>query len=261
MKKSVLIAGASVAGLTMAYWLSRYAYGVTVVEISPGLRKGGASIDVRGAALDVAGRMGILDKIRAKKITTSVAFVDAENKCMASLKNFGEDVAGKDIELNRDDLVAILYEAAPRDVEYLFDNRIKTISQDDNKVSVIFENGRSRDFDFVFGADGVHSAVRKLIFGEEALFNHYFGAYFAILKADKSLEKLNNGQIYNVPNKMAASSDQGNAMLLFRSPKLDYNYRNEAEYKQILMENFAGCGWKIPDILKAMTASENLYFD
>jgi 2-polyprenyl-6-methoxyphenol hydroxylase-like FAD-dependent oxidoreductase len=59
MEKTVLIAGAGIAGLTMAYWLNRNGYKVTVVEISSDLKKGGASVDVRGEALHTADRMGI----------------------------------------------------------------------------------------------------------------------------------------------------------------------------------------------------------
>jgi 2-polyprenyl-6-methoxyphenol hydroxylase-like FAD-dependent oxidoreductase len=261
MKKTALISGASIAGLTMAYWLNRYGYSVTVVEISPGLRKGGAAIDVRGDALDIAERMGILDKIKAKKITTAVTFVDAQNKTIAAIKNFGEDALHQDIELHRDHLIEIIYEAANTDIEYLFNDRIKTINQDDDNISVSFEKEQDRNFDLVFGADGVHSSVRKLVFGEEHLFNHFFGAYFAILKPDDSLGKTNDGRVYNLPGKMAATSDTGNSMLLFRSPKLTYDYRNDAQQKEILTKNFEGCGWKIPGILNAMINSANLYFD
>ncbi len=258
--KTALISGAGIAGLTLAYWLSKYGYKITVVETAPGLKKGGAAIDVRGDALNVAERMNILDKIKAKKITTAVAFVDADNNCVASMPNFGADSLNKDIELNRDDLAEIIY-AATTNVEYLFSNRIKTINQDNEKVSVIFEDGHSRNFDFVFGADGVHSAVRKLVFGDETLFNHFFGAYFAILKAGDTLSKLNHGWLYNLPGKLAATSDNGNSFVLFRSPKLNYDYKNDTGYKKILMDNLAGCGWNVPGILKAMVNAENLYFD
>lgn len=248
-RKTALISGASIAGLTLAYWLNKYGYKVTVVEIASGLKKGGAGLDVRGDALHVADRMNLLDKISAQKITTAVEFVNADNQCIARMPNLGADSLNRDIEINRDDLVEIIYEAATANVEYLFGNRIITIRQDDNTVSVAFEDGQTRKFDFVFGADGVHSTVRKLIFGEERLFNHFFGAYFAILKVDNRLAKLNRGQLYNLPNKLMATSDNGNSFILFRSPKLHYDYKNDIAYKKILMDHFAGCGWKGPDIL------------
>ena len=61
MNKKVLISGASIAGLTLAYWLKRHEYEVSIVEISDGLRRGGSPIDVRGKALKVAKEMGILE--------------------------------------------------------------------------------------------------------------------------------------------------------------------------------------------------------
>jgi 2-polyprenyl-6-methoxyphenol hydroxylase-like FAD-dependent oxidoreductase len=62
--KSVLISGASVAGLALAYWLRGYGFAATVVERAPAPRGGGYDVDFRGPALDVLDRMGILDEIR-----------------------------------------------------------------------------------------------------------------------------------------------------------------------------------------------------
>ncbi|MGO9059053.1 MAG: NAD(P)-binding protein [Candidatus Binataceae bacterium] len=49
--KTVLISGAGVAGLTIAYGLSRNGYAATVVERAPSFRLGGQPVDVRGPAL------------------------------------------------------------------------------------------------------------------------------------------------------------------------------------------------------------------
>lgn len=261
MKKTALISGASIAGLTMAYWLNRYGYKVTVVEISPGLKKGGSPIDIRGEALDVVERMGILEKTKAVSLITTIEFVNAENECVGTLNGLGKDTSGKDIELHRNHLIEIIREAGGTDIEYLFSNSIKLINQDDEKVMVSFKDGQTGNFDFLFGADGVHSTVRKLVFGDEENFNHFCGAYFAVLNVDENLERGNAGRMFNLPDKMAGISNKGNSILLFRSPKLDYDYRNAAQHKQMLVENFSGCGWRIPDILKAMTSSDNLYFD
>ena len=61
---SLLVSGASVAGLSTAYWLVRYGFKVTVVERASHLRPGGQALDVRGPALEVARHMGILTDIR-----------------------------------------------------------------------------------------------------------------------------------------------------------------------------------------------------
>ena len=65
-KGRILVSGASIAGLTTAYWLDRYGFDVTVVERSAGLRPGGQALDIRGPALEVARRMGVLEDFRKR---------------------------------------------------------------------------------------------------------------------------------------------------------------------------------------------------
>ncbi|GHN00332.1 oxidoreductase [Cytophagales bacterium WSM2-2] len=261
MKKAALVSGASIAGLTMAYWLNRYGYKVTVVEISAGLKKGGSPIDIRAEAIDVAERMGIYEKIKAMSLETTIEFVNAENECIGTLNGLGKDESGRDIELHRNHLIEIIQESAGPDIEYLFSNSIQTINQDENTVTVTLKDGQTRNFDFLFGADGVHSSVRRLVFGNEENYNHFCGAYFAILNVDKNNERQNAGRMYNMPSKMAGISTKGNLILLFKSPKLIYDYSNASQHKQILNEKFSECGWQIPAILKTMTNSNELYFD
>ncbi len=54
--RNVLISGAGPAGTTLAYWLRRHGFCPTVVERAPAPRDGGQAVDVRGAAIEVAGR-------------------------------------------------------------------------------------------------------------------------------------------------------------------------------------------------------------
>lgn len=44
---SVLISGASFAGLSTAYWLNELGYDVTIVEVGNGLKYGGSPVDTR----------------------------------------------------------------------------------------------------------------------------------------------------------------------------------------------------------------------
>jgi len=65
----ILVSGGSIAGPTLAYWLNRYGFKVTLVERASELRLGGQNIDVKGPALEVVRKMGLEDKIRAANTT------------------------------------------------------------------------------------------------------------------------------------------------------------------------------------------------
>lgn len=266
MKKHVLISGAGIAGLTLAYWLNKYGCQVTIIEITKGLRRGGSPIDVRSEALDIATEMGILEEIKAKEFLHTDEIVNAKNETVVAFSlNTQAEYLG-DIEVHRDDLVDILYENIPRnEVEFLFENGIEKLIQHEDKVEVMVKSGERKKFDLVFGADGTHSVVRKLAFGDEENYSKFFGEYFAIVEAPNiKPNKPNSGAIYNEPGKMAALypfKNAVNAFVVFRSPKLNYDYKNHEQHKQILKDNFKSSSWRIPEILDAMLHSNNLYFD
>ncbi|MGG7036565.1 MAG: FAD-dependent monooxygenase [Flavobacterium sp.] len=268
MKKQILISGASFAGLTLAYWLNRYGYEVTVVELGKELRKGGSPIDVRGEALNVVKEMGIYEKIKAKEFVHDTEIVNAENETLVnfSINEFDEYLG--DIEINRFDLAEILYEVVPKnEVEILFDNSIKTLTQSEDSVEITFEKGGKRNFDFVFGADGTHSTVRKLAFGAEENFSKFFGVYFAFAEANniQTGRTKDTGIIYREVGKQAVLyqfQNSVNAILMFLSPKLNWDFRNQEQHKQILKEGFGNnTNWKIPEMLDTLLHSDNLFFD
>lgn len=266
MNRNVLISGASIAGLTLAYWLNSYGYKVTVIEITKGLRRGGSPIDVRGKALEAANKMGILEKIKAKEFLHTDEIVDSDNETIVNFSiNAQEEYLG-DIEIHRDDLVDILYENIPtNEVQFLFENRIEKLIQNVDHVEVTLRNGEIRSFDFLFGADGTHSAVRKFAFGSEENYSKFFWEYFAIVEAPNiAPNRPNSASMYNEPGKMASIvpfKNGVNAFLVFRSEKLNWDYRDQEQHKQILQENFKNSSWRIPEIMDAVLNTQNLYFD
>lgn len=266
MDKNVLISGASIAGLTLAYWLNNYGYKVTVVEITKGLRRGGSPIDVRGEALAVAEKMGILKKIKTKEFLHTDEIVNLNNETIVNFSiNAQEEYLG-DIEIHRDDLVDILFENIPvNEVQFLFENRIEKLLQDEDSIEITFKTGETRSFDFVFGADGAHSTVRKMAFGSEENYSKFFGEYFAIVEAPNiTPNKPNSASMYNEPGKMASIvpfKNGVNAFLVFRSEKLNWDYKDQEQHKQILIDNFKNSSWRIPEILQAVSETDNLYFD
>lgn len=268
MKKQVLISGASFAGLTLAYWLNKFGYKVTIVELGNDLRTGGSPIDVRGEALDIAKEMGIYDKIKNNEFVHTDEIVDAEGQTLAKFAiNTLPEYLG-DIEIHRGDLVKIIYDAIPKDeVEIIFGDSIAALIQHEDHVEVSFEKGEGNIYDLVFGADGTHSAVRKFVFGPEDDFKKFLGVYFAFAAADhiQTGRPKSTGMVYRELGKQAVIfqfKDAANAILVFRAPKLNWNYRDREEQKLILKDYFGGnINWKLPEILDAMLNADDLYFD
>lgn len=268
MKKQVLISGASFAGLTLAYWLNKFGYSVTVVELGNTLRTAGSPIDVRGDARKVAIDMGIYDQIKANEFIHTDEIVDAEDQTLVRFAiNSLPEYLG-DIEIHRGELVKIIYDAIPKDeVEIIFGNSISQLTQHENHVEVWFEKGDSKIYDLVFGADGTHSTVRRLVFGPESEYKKFLGVYFAFAAADhiQTGRPKSTGIVYRELGKQAVIfqfKDAANAILVFRAPKLDWDYRDHERPKQILREYFAGnTNWKIPEMLDAMLNADDLYFD
>src|SRR5438105_7113327 len=116
----VLISGASMAGLSAAYWFARLGHRVTVVERADGLRPGGAPIDVRGRALGTAQRMGILARIEDEKVSIAqpIPVLDGTGKQVATLDlRWFANETDQDVEITRDRLNQILLDVVPENVE------------------------------------------------------------------------------------------------------------------------------------------------
>jgi 2-polyprenyl-6-methoxyphenol hydroxylase-like FAD-dependent oxidoreductase len=271
MNGRVLISGASIAGPTLAFWLARYGFQPTVVERAPRLRTGGNGVDVRGQAVEVAERMGIMQRVRAAATDViGTSFVDSTNRSVAriDMQAIQRKYGSGDVEIMRGDLAAILHEAAKDDVEYVFDDSIRTLEQDDGGVTVTFEGGGTRRFDLVIGADGLHSAVRRLVFGPDERFLRYMRHYFAFAAADPALGADRWMTIYNLPGKMAGVYRSGNhpgakAYLMFRQPEpLTYDHRDIEQHKRLLREAYTGVSsWHVPQLLASALADPEFYFD
>ncbi|MET9439051.1 FAD-dependent monooxygenase [Streptomyces sp. NPDC006551] len=269
--RTVLISGASIAGPALALWLHRYGFAPTVVERAPAPRTGGYKVDIRGGAVEVCRRMGILDAVRtASTDMEGGSYVDERGRTVGRLpaEIFGGRVEGDD-EIMRGDLARILYERTRDDVDYLFGDSIAALHDDGDGVDVTFESGTRRRFDLVVGADGLHSHTRRLVFGDERRFKRYLGAYIAIFTAPNRLG-LTRWETYHArPDKLVSvyatageSAHTAKNCFVFASPEeLPYDHRDTGRQKELLAEAFAGDGWEIPRLLADAADADDFYFD
>jgi 2-polyprenyl-6-methoxyphenol hydroxylase-like FAD-dependent oxidoreductase len=268
--RDVLISGASIAGPALAYLLNEYGFTTTVVERAPAPRSGGQTVDLRGAGRSVIERMGLMDRVRGLSLDQrGIAFVGAGGQVAARMpvELFGGEGIVSDIEVLRGDLAQVLYEATVPATEYLFDDTARRLDQDDEGVTVTFEKAGPRRFGLVIGADGLNSAVRALAFGPQAHCVRPLGCYTAWFTAAGEFDLGGWFLMHNSPGGLVASIRPGRipgeakAGLTFRSAPIDYDPRDTASQMGILASRFAGVGWEVPRLLKAMRTAPDFFFD
>lgn len=269
-KRTVLISGASIAGPALAYWLHRYGFAVTVVEKASTPRDGGYPIDVRGTAIEVVRRTGILPRLRSERVEMeNFTFLGADGTEVASVRphTVAGDAEG-DLEVSRGDLTAALDAAVRDDVEFLFDDSIETLDQTADEVNIIFRSGSQRSFDVVVGADGMHSHTRGILFGPEEQSHRYLGYGFAVFTMPNTLELSHELMMWNTPGRAAAlyatggPKDELHAFLNFHQlePPLHVLRKPDAQ-RDLVADVFADAGWEVPSILSHMREADDLFFD
>jgi 2-polyprenyl-6-methoxyphenol hydroxylase-like FAD-dependent oxidoreductase len=268
--KKVLVSGASMAGLSAAYWMNKLGYKVTVVEIASQPRTAGAAVDIKGPAADAAKRMGIFEQMLSNRLQLElIEFKNTDDitESAVSLIQGGdaELPPDDDIEIERDKFVNILSDKLKNEVEFIFNNSITYLNETKENIEATFKDGSCGVFELVLGCDGVHSAVRKNWFGNETEYSHFLGAYFSNTIATRLLIKQKSMQMYNVPNKgvmLNAYNNKTDIIFCFNTEKeIPYDFRNQEQQKEIILEQFEGVGWRTSELLEEVKNSKNFYFD
>lgn len=267
----ILISGCSIAGLTCAYWLRRYGFTVTVVDIADAPRLGGQAVDLRGAGRTVIDRMVLLDEVRQRALDQKgIAWVDERDRIRASMAAdaFAGEGFVSEIEVLRGDLVELLH-AAVRGAEFLFGETISELTQDGDGVDVAFRSGRRRRYDYVIGADGLHSRVRGLAFAAEADSVEPLGIAIAWFTAPAMTADECWYRNFNHRGGLAASIRPGRhpgeskaaLSVRLRSGETVVQSRHDRQGQlALLRQRFAGSGWHTEQLLAAADA-EDFAFD
>lgn len=266
---TVLISGAGIAGPALAFWLNKSGYRVTIVELADGIRPGGQTVDLRGAGGDVVERMGLIDHMRERSLDQKgAAWIKADGSRRADMPvtAFNGNGLVSKLEILRGDLVDVLYQATNDQTDYRFNTRIEELSQDEDAVRATLSDGTKLSVDLVVGADGPHSAVRRLVFGPEEQFVKPLGGYNAWFTAPDTVGLDGWYLMYQAPGlnaSMRPSHDPAlcKAGLAFRSDPVAYDRRNPDEQQALLTKHFAGAGWQCDALVAAAAEADDFYFD
>jgi len=237
------------------------------VERAPHLLVGGYKIDVRGAALQVIKQMGIHDAVVAARTDMQGAqLVDKQGKVIERMSGdeFGHRVTG-DLEIVRGTLCEIL-RGHLGEVELLFGDTIQGINQSSNNAQVQFTKNGVREFDCVIGADGLHSNVRRIAFGEESRFLRDLGLYLCVYSVPNYLKLDRMEMQYSELGRIAAiwsSRGDANAKACFgfAAPTLQIGLHDRSQQQQALKTVYEGIGWEVPRLMELMPTASDWYFD
>ncbi|UIJ72593.1 FAD-dependent monooxygenase [Aurantimonas sp. HBX-1] len=266
--KNVLISGAGVAGPILGWWLHHYGFHPVIVERADELRTGGQPIDLWGSAVDVVERMGLLPEIEAARTRNdcSIIIAPGHDPFEADVGKLLVELGGRHVEILRGKLVSIVHAASQGGVEYIFGDTITRLEERSDGVVVTFEKHGQRDFDLVIGADGQHSNVRHLAFGEEAHLSRYMGGYVCGYTTPDFLGVENTLHQYVAVGKTVATApirQTGDLAVIFafRCPEpLGIGHDDVEGQKRLLREHFEADGWEVPRLLEFLDDARDFYF-
>lgn len=267
-RRSVLIAGAGIAGPTLAYWLAVAGFEPTIVERAPAIRSGGYVIDFWGRGYDIAERMGLLPEIlRGGYHMREMRIVDRDGRRIAGFgtRVFSELTDGRYVTLARSELSRLLFERAKESAHVVFDDEVVELCEQADHVRVRFKHGGERQFEFVVGADGLHSGIRRLAFGPQDQFEKPLGYTVAAFEAAGYRPRDEDVYVmYSDPGRMVGRVTLRDDRSLFLFVFATNNDRPAATpdlQRATLRRQYADGGWECRQILDTLDGTNELYFD
>ncbi|WP_405137952.1 FAD-dependent monooxygenase [Nocardia sp. NBC_01388] len=269
----ILVAGGGIAGNAVALQLIRAGIATTVVERATAPRPGGQAVDLRGPSREVAERMGLMDGIRKHQLHEKgmvLVHADGSTAYEMSMEMFEGNGAIAEVEISRGDLNDVLLTelaGVAGDLDYRYGDWIETLDQDENGVTVGFASGRSERYDLVIGADGVHSATRRLAFGPEEQFTTYLGGYMSFYTIPTPAAAIPEWMAMHVVPRASvgvrpdADPATSKAILTFRIDADPALRRDVAAQRKLIRDMLAPAGWCAPDVLAQLDTATDFYFD
>jgi 2-polyprenyl-6-methoxyphenol hydroxylase-like FAD-dependent oxidoreductase len=266
--RTVLIAGAGIAGPALAFWLKAAGFEPTLVERADGLRSGGYVIDFWGLGYDIAERMGLIAEInRLGYRVRETRIVDDAGRRIAGFgtRVFSELTGGRYVTLQRSDLSRLLFEKASGGVDTIFGDEIVALDELPDAVRVELKRAGKRRFDLVIGADGLHSSVRALAFGPQSRFEKKLGYVVAAFEIGGFRPRDENVYlIHGLPGRMvgrfALRHDRTLFLLVFAAQDAQLPATRAAQ-QAMLREMFGAARWDCPRMLGELARADELYVD
>ncbi|TKC86874.1 monooxygenase [Trinickia terrae] len=164
----VLIIGGGIGGMCAAIQLRKLGVAVDLAELNPQWAPDGAGITISGPTLRALREVGVAGEVLRRGGTwPAIDICDANGRVAATVTTpsaIGADELPGAAGIMRSVLAEILGNATRNaGAQVRLGVTFERIEQDADGVDVLFSDGTRGRYDLVIGADGVNSAVRKLV--------------------------------------------------------------------------------------------------
>jgi 2-polyprenyl-6-methoxyphenol hydroxylase-like FAD-dependent oxidoreductase len=252
----------------MAFWLKVAGFQPTLIEQAPAPRRGGYVIDFWGLGYDIAESMGLIEEInRAGYHIRDMRIVDTKGNRITGVGTsvFLELTGGRYVTVARSALSQLLLKKVDREIEAIFGDEIIKVDDQQTHVTVRLKSGAERRFDFVVGADGLHSGVRRLVFGPQDRFEKRLGYVVAAFEGPRYRPRNEDVYVmYNEPGRMVGRvslRDDKTLFLFIFAEDADMPIHDLPVQKRLVRTKFGNSGWESRSILDALDDAPELYFD
>jgi 6-hydroxynicotinate 3-monooxygenase len=169
-KTQIAVVGAGLGGLTVAGFLQRAGFPVTIYEQAPTFSRIGAGIILSANAMKVLRRLGVAGELARTGIKPQCYVSRAWDTGATMYEIYFDEVSekrfgGPYLNIHRGDLHDILAQAvAPKTIA--FNHQLVDVKKSADGYLLRFGNGATAQADIVIGADGIRSKVRELLFDD-----------------------------------------------------------------------------------------------
>lgn len=262
-----VICGAGIAGLALAQRLTTIGWEVVVVDRAPGPRDQGYMIDFFGLGYDAAEKMGLLARLKELGyMVEEVTYLDSAGRRTGGLNyaRFAQIMDGRLLSIMRPHLEQALREQVADKIELRFDCTITAIDPSDHDVKVTLSDGAVLDADLLVGADGIHSSVRQMMYGDEKQFFRYLGFHTsAYLFDDDAVHAEVNDRFCltdSVDRLVGLYGLRDGRVAAFTVHRTDDPTLPD-DFQHAVQHEYASLGWIVPQVLTRCPRSEDIYYD
>ncbi|WP_410603535.1 FAD-dependent monooxygenase [Amycolatopsis sp. lyj-90] len=263
----VAICGAGITGLALAHRLAARDVEVVVLERAAGPREQGYMIDFFGPGFDAVEEMGLLPEVEDVAYRVDEAsLLDERGRRRAAIDyvRFGKSLRGRLCSIMRPDLERLLRTALPSTVDVRFGSGVTGVEDLGDRVRVTSTDGEVLDADLLVGADGIHSTVRRLVFGAEDRFLRYLGFHTAAFVFEDEEIRERVGERFcltdTIGMQMGFYGLRDGKLAAFAvhrtsDPVLPHDAR------KTLRATYGSLGWAVPKALDLCPPAEEVYYD